>query len=208
MADSSRGTAQIENHTMTPKIPIKTIGYGKRSLEEFLEVLKQHGVEYLIDVRSVPFSRYKPQFSKPALSKFLDEHDIRYVFMGDTLGGRPEDPSLWNAEGNVDYSKVRKNGVFRSGIDRLCKAIQQRKSVVVMCSEGKPEECHRSRLIGEALVCDRDVETVHIDENNISVPHHEIIERVPRRERQGLLFPEIDGIPLEGGFRSTDRLKK
>lgn len=190
------------------EIPIKIIGYGNRSLEEFLEVLKQHGIEYLIDVRSVPFSRYKPQFSKHALTLFLDDHNIRYVFMGDMLGGRPEDPSLWNAEGNVDYSKMRENDVFRRGIDRLCNAFRQRRLLVLMCSEGKPEECHRSRLIGEALVCDRGVETVHIDENNIPVPHHEIIERVPRRERQRLLFTEIDGIPLEGGFRSTGRFKK
>ena len=107
----------MDSLPMTHKIPIKTIGYGKRSLDEFLEVLKQHGIEYLIDVRSLPYSRYKSQFSKPALSKFLDEHNIRYVFMGDKLGGRPKDPSLWNTEGHVDYSKMRKNGVFRSGID-------------------------------------------------------------------------------------------
>ncbi|WP_238194056.1 DUF488 domain-containing protein, partial [Methylobacterium frigidaeris] len=58
-------------------VPIYTIGYGSRSIEEFIEVLHQHEIAYLIDVRSAPYSRYKPEFSKAALVKELEQHDIR-----------------------------------------------------------------------------------------------------------------------------------
>ena len=68
--------------------PIFTIGYGDRSIDEFIDVLRQHNLDYLIDVRSAPYSRFKPEFSKDALERALRQQGIRYVFMGDTLGGR------------------------------------------------------------------------------------------------------------------------
>ncbi len=188
---------------MEDKIPIYTIGYGNRSLEEFIEVIKQHGIEYLIDVRSVPFSRYKPEFSKTILSKQLSRHNIRYVFLGDELGGRPKGPSLNDNEGKVDYSKVRKTDFYRSGIDRLCKAFERQEVVALMCSEGKPENCHRSKLIGETLIGERKIKTLHIDENNNLVSHEKVIERVSGRGRQ--MSFGLDGVPVNGGYRSKKR---
>ena len=63
-------------------IPIYTIGYGSRSIAELIEVLHQHEIVYLIDVRSAPYSRYKPEFSKAPLANALERHNIRYVFHG------------------------------------------------------------------------------------------------------------------------------
>lgn len=191
---------------MKNKVPIYTIGYGNRSMEEFLKVVNQYEIEYLIDVRSQPFSRFKPEFSQPALTVCLDNHDIRYVFMGDKLGGRPEDPSLSDYEGKVDYSEVRKTDNYRSGIDRLCKAFEQQEVVLLMCSEGKPESCHRSKLIGETLVGERKVKILHIDENDNLVSQSEVIERIPRRERQMSL--KLDGLFVSDGFRSRNKYQK
>ena len=80
---------------ISASIPIYTIGYGSRSIEQFIEVLQQHEIAYLIDVRSFPYSRYKPEFSKEALEVKLQQHRIRYVFMGDTLGGHPDDETCY-----------------------------------------------------------------------------------------------------------------
>ncbi len=80
---------------ISSSIPIYTIGYGSRSIEQFIEVLQQHEIAYLIDVRSAPYSRYKPEFSKEALEAKLQQHRIRYVFMGDTLGGHPDDETCY-----------------------------------------------------------------------------------------------------------------
>ena len=86
---------------------LHTIGYGARTLDQLIAVLKAHRIEYLLDVRSAPYSKFKPEFSKEALEAALKNHGLRYVFMGDTLGGQPRDPACYT-EGKVDYEKVRK----------------------------------------------------------------------------------------------------
>ena len=82
--------------------PIYTIGYGARDMDAFIAALKKFDVAFLIDVRSKPYSRYKPDFSKHALEQHLQQAGIRYVFMGDTLGGMPDNLDCYT-EGKVDY---------------------------------------------------------------------------------------------------------
>ena len=122
-------------------IPIYTIGYGSRSIKALIEVLQAHEIAYLIDVRSAPYSRYKPEFSKAPLADAMEQHGIRYVFMGDSLGGRPDDETCY-VNGKVDYEKVKATVSYQRGIQRLHTAFSQQQSVALMCSEGKPEECH------------------------------------------------------------------
>lgn len=157
-------------------IPIYTIGYGSRSITELIEVLHQHKIAYLIDVRSAPYSRYKPEFSKAPLANQLERHDIRYVFMGDTLGGRPDDETCY-VNGKVDYEKVKATEFYQRGIERLHTAFMQQQSVVLMCSEGKPEECHRCKLIGATLTT-QDIPIIHIDENGDQVTQEKVVERL------------------------------
>ena len=179
---------------MTDIDSIRTIGYGNRTLEEFLDVLKLNRIEFLIDVRSVPFSKYKPEFSKPLLSLELENHQIRYVYMGSELGGRPQKQNMSIGEEEpdyIDYNMVKDTSLYLCGIDRLCRAFEQNKSVVLMCSEGKPENCHRSKLIGQTL-SEKKVKVVHIDENNDLVPHERVMERIPEYNQQKL-FPELEG---------------
>jgi uncharacterized protein (DUF488 family) len=153
---------QLSFESLIPRIPIYTIGYGGRSIEQFIELLKKYEIEYLIDVRSQPYSRFNKQFSKDVLTKILREHSIGYVFMGDTLGGRPKDDSCY-ADGRVDYSKVREKLFFQQGINRLQTAWEKQIPSALMCAEMKPQECHRSKLIGNTL-CDQNIEVAHIDE--------------------------------------------
>ena len=87
------------------KLPLYTIGYGNRKPNEFLTLLKNFGTEYLIDVRSQPYSKFNPQFNQHDLKFFLERNGIKYVFMGDSIGGRPKDTSCYDDEGKVDYEK-------------------------------------------------------------------------------------------------------
>ena len=157
-------------------IPIYTIGYGNRSIEELIEVLHAHQIAYLIDVRSAPYSRYKPEFSKAPLANKMEQHGIRYVFMGDTLGGRPDDETCYT-NGKIDYEKVKVTESYQRGIQRLHAAFSQQQSVVLMCSEGKPEECHRCKLIGASLT-QENVAVIHIDENDEQLTQLQVIERL------------------------------
>lgn len=156
--------------------PIYTIGYGSRSLTEFIAVLHQHAIAYLIDVRSAPYSRYKPEFSKTALAKALEQHGVRYVFMGDVIGGRPDDDACY-VDGKVDYEKVKATAPYQGGIQRLHTAFLQKQRVALMCSEGKPEACHRSKLIGTTLA-EQNVPLIHIDEKGEFVTQEQVIERL------------------------------
>lgn len=157
-------------------IPVYTIGYGGRSIEHFVEVLRTYAIAYLIDVRSTPYSRYKPEFSKAALAEELQGHGIAYVFMGDMLGGRPDDEACY-VNGKVEYEKVKTTAFYRRGIQRIQTAFTQQRRIALMCSEGKPENCHRSKLIGSTLT-ERDIPVIHIDENDERRSQTQIIARL------------------------------
>jgi len=123
------------------RVPIFTIGYGAREIDAFIAALQQQHIEFLLDVRSRPYSRYKPDFSREALEGHLRRAGIRYVFLGDTLGGRPADPTCY------DYAQVEQRAFYHEGLERVARAHEQGRRVALMCSEGKPEACHRSKLI-------------------------------------------------------------
>ncbi len=145
-----------------PQIPIYTIGYGNRPMKKFIELLKQYNISYLIDIRSRPYSRFNPDFSKEALEKHLRQFGIRYVFMGDTLGGRPDDGSCYE-DGRVDYAKIHEKPFFQQGITRIQTAWEKQLYVALMCSEAKPHECHRGKLVGNTLL-EHNIAVAHIDE--------------------------------------------
>lgn len=144
------------------KIPIYTIGYGSRSIEDFVKLLQDYDIKFLVDVRSQPYSRFNPDFSKDALEKRLKQHFIRYIFMGDTLGGRPQDSSCY-VDNKVDYSRVREKSFFQKGISYLHTAWGKQLHIALMCSEAQPQECHRAKLIGNTLT-EQNIDVAHIDE--------------------------------------------
>jgi uncharacterized protein (DUF488 family) len=156
--------------------PIYTIGYGARELDDLLLVLQANRIRYLLDVRTSPYSSYKPEFSKNALQTFLEANAVRYLFMGDTLGGQPDDETCYTG-GKVNYEKVAQQPSYRAGIERLHKASQLGQRVVLMCSEGKPENCHRSKLIGQTLTSEG-IEVLHIDEQDTVISQKDVLLRL------------------------------
>ena len=97
--------------------------------------------------------------------------------MGDTLGGRPEDPDCYDANGKPNYENLRNKVFFKSGIERLKKAYEQKLSVAIMCSESKPAECHRTKLIGEELV-NQNIFIEHIDEKGEVKGHVQVMKQI------------------------------
>ncbi|HEY0194727.1 MAG TPA: DUF488 family protein, partial [Kofleriaceae bacterium] len=100
---------------------------------------------------SIPYSRFQPAFSRDALAAVLVPPSIRYVYMGDLLGGRPNDPDCYRADGTVDYDRCRSKAFFQRGLERLLTAHRKGMRVCLLCAEGKPGSCHRTKLIGRAL---------------------------------------------------------
>lgn len=93
-----------------------SIGHSTRALEDFVGLLKQNNIDYLIDVRSIPMSKYNPQYNQKTLSVYLKEHGITYVFMGDLLGGKPKDKSVYNEKGRPDYASITQKDFFKAGM--------------------------------------------------------------------------------------------
>jgi uncharacterized protein (DUF488 family) len=156
---------------------IQTIGYGARTLAEFVAVLRAAHTEYLVDVRSAPYSRFKPEFSREPLSAQLKAHGVRYVFMGDALGGRPDDPGCYSEDGRIDYRQCRLRPAFLEGLARLEAGWEAGHRLMLMCSEGTPQACHRTKLIAAELVA-LGVPVSHIDERGRRRSHREIMDTI------------------------------
>ncbi len=136
--------------TATP-YPIFTIGHSNHAPDTFLQLLQQHGVEEVADVRSDPYSRYTPHFNHHSLPRTLDEVGIACTFFGSELGGRPADHSCYDANGRVQYDRVADTDQFNNGIQRLLHVAVERR-IALMCTEKEPLECHRTLLIARSLV--------------------------------------------------------
>lgn len=161
-----------------------TIGYGNRPLEEVLGQLRDESVRFLIDVRSSPRSKFNPEFSGDALDRSLQSVGIRYVFMGDSLGGRPDDLACYE-DGHVIYERVRTRSFFQKGIERLQNALAQDLKVCLLCSEANPADCHRSKLIGVALGA-IGVEVIHLCKNGERLSQAQVMASL--ESLQGDLF--------------------
>ena len=86
---------------------IYSIGHGNKKIDDFIKELKAFNIDFLLDVRSKPYSKWNPHFNKVALKNSMSEENITYVFVGDTLGGLPEDRSCYDQDGKVVYDLIK-----------------------------------------------------------------------------------------------------
>ena len=159
---------------------IFTIGYGGRKTEEFLGLLKQYNIDTLVDVRSQPYSKYQEDFSKRNLTRILQQSDIDYRFMGDLLGGRPDDPSCYRYSPQrkkdvLDPNRCETKKTYQTGIARLKQALYDGRRIVIMCSELEPKDCHRGYVLGSTLDGD-DISVVHIGKHGEPMSQAQIPE--------------------------------
>lgn len=137
-----------------------TVGHSNHSLEGFLDLVRSARVEVLVDVRSHPYSRFAPQFNRDPLAAAVRAADVKYVFLGRELGGRPDGDEYYDEEGHVLYGRVARSALFNSGLQRLERGLRSHR-VAVMCSEEDPTDCHRRLLVARVLL-DRGVAVLHV----------------------------------------------
>lgn len=128
---------------------VYTIGHSTHQIERFLELLKERQIDVLVDVRSSPFSRRFPQFSKNDLQTSLRQHGIRYLFLGLELGARRNEPESYIG-GKADYQLIADLPAFHEGIQRVLTGAKEYR-IALMCAEQDPLTCHRTILICRAL---------------------------------------------------------
>jgi uncharacterized protein (DUF488 family) len=132
------------------KHPIFTIGHSNKNTEDIISWLKKNNIEILVDVRSVPYSRYVPQANREAIQLASNNAGIKYVFMGDQLGRRPAGIKTKDKLGNCDYFKLASTDNFREGLKNLLNAAEEN-TLCILCSEEDPAKCHRGLLISREL---------------------------------------------------------
>lgn len=150
-----------------------TIGYASFSIGGFIDTLKTYDITALCDVRSAPYSKYKPEFKKDNFHNALSDSDISYIFLGKFVGARVEDPGCF-IDGKLHYGLLKETENFRTGINHILNGMKDYR-VVLMCAEKDPVNCHRTFLVCRALRS-YPVKILHILEDG-SLEEQSITER-------------------------------
>jgi uncharacterized protein (DUF488 family) len=149
-----------------------TVGHSTRPLEEFISLLRAHGIRRLVDIRTVPRSARNPQFNRETLPKELERAGIEYRHLPG-LGGlrRPRRDSInrgWRNDSFRGYADYMQTEAFVENLESLI-ALSREAKVAIMCAEAVPWRCHRS-LVGDALLA-RGVDVFDIMTPKSAKPH-------------------------------------
>ena len=188
---------------MDNRFQLFTIGHSNLEGESFVGVIRHFGIEVVIDVRSRPRSFRFPQFSELELEQSLREAGVRYLFLGEELGGRPEDPKAYRENGLVDYRARRKSDGFQAGIERVRRELNQ-SSLALMCAEEDPLVCHRFLMICPELVA-CGIDPSHIRKGRVLETQREVEDRLLEVHHFGdvasdALFPADRAAALEDAY--------
>jgi uncharacterized protein (DUF488 family) len=170
-----------------------TIGHSTHTAEKVIELLRQHGVTAVADVRSQPYSRLNPQFNREAFSARLKDAGIVYVFLGRELGARSDDRSCYE-NGKVQYNRLAQTPLFAAGLERILRGMKTQ-TIALMCAEKDPIACHRAILVCRHLA-GRGVKIAHILEDGHLESQDDAVSR---------LLQEL-GLPQSDLFRSRDEV--
>lgn len=154
-------------------ITVYTVGHSNHSFNKMVGLLRKYSIQVLVDVRSVPRSRWAPWFNKKNLETAIPQLGIEYQYAGNHLGGLPNDPAYYkpNAQRRrkadpvtvADYDKMARQSWFHEAIDALLEVASRRRTAI-MCAEENPQKCHRSQLVGRTLVT-KGAKVLHIRGN-------------------------------------------
>ena len=176
-----------------------TIGHSSHTAEHLLSLLAASRIEVLVDTRSAPYSRYTPHFDRETLRDAVLAAGIKYLYLGDVVGGRPKDEAHYDDQGRARYGKMGKDEEFLAGIERLERGADEFR-IALMCSEEAPAHCHRRLLIGRVLI-ERGAEVIHIRGTGELQAESQVAAASGKAlvEKQPALFAELD----EDKWRST-----
>jgi len=149
-----------------------TLGHSNHPIERFIALLKDAGATAVADVRSTPYSRFSPQYSKEPLRKALANAGIAYSFLGMEFGARSPDPGCYQ-NGRVQYSRLAQSEAFASGKARIEVGLKRFK-IAFVCAERDPIECHRALLVARAFSeCGNSIAHIH---SNGTLENHPALE--------------------------------
>ena len=150
--ETAVGLIGLSEQLAPDAVQLYSIGHSDHSIPAFVDLLHRHDIAVLVDVRSQPYSQWAPQFNRENLARDLQAAGMRYVFMGDALGGRPSAREFYDVDPeHPNYQRLAQSTAFQSGCESLL-ALARVQRAVIMCSEGDHLKCHRALLITPALL--------------------------------------------------------
>jgi len=176
---------------------IFTIGYSPFTTDTFVQFIRKYNINAVVDVRSAPYSAYRTDFNKANIQKILKEYGIAYVFLGDQVGARAEDPEVY-IDGIADYGLISKSSAFQEGLDRI-RAGSKKYVITLMCAEKDPITCHRTILIAKNLRNEFFIEHI-LEDGNIET-HKDLEKRLLR-------LHSLDQLKLPGLSNTQNSLEE
>lgn len=171
---------------------IYTIGYSGFTIGDFLRVLGEHGISALVDVRSIPYSRNRPEYNRDMLEPVLKQAGFHYRNYAYEFGARQTDPQYY-VKGYLDFELFADSPPFVQGIEKLCKSMEVGYTFVLMCAEIEPINCHRAILVSRAL-SDRGVPVIHLLPHGRTITQedleHQLVDRYFPNHDQCSLFSQ------------------
>lgn len=154
-----------------------TIGHSTFPFEYFLQNLRMFDIKYLLDVRSVPYSRFAEVYNRENLKNLLDKHGIVYWYMGKFFGARPTDLSLYTSSHYLDFEKMRQSALFKKGMESVLLGLSRGNNIALMCTEKDPFDCHRAIMVTKGFA-DAGIMAKHILPGGSIQTQNELEERL------------------------------
>jgi uncharacterized protein (DUF488 family) len=177
-------------------MPLFTVGHSNQTLPELIALLQEHGINAVADVRSVPYSRRLPQFNRPELEAELPKQGITYVFLGEELGARRDEPEAYDGL-QAAYERVAQLPAFQRGLERVITGVHKGLTLALLCAERDPLTCHRAVLVCRHL-SDHGLEVQHIHGDGRLESHGELEQRMQQAlQRLGVIEAGNGAVQLD-----------
>ena len=131
---------------------IFTIGHSNYNVEKLIDMLRYYNINCVVDIRGTPYSKYNVQYNKETIRNTLIKEDFVYIYMAKEFAAKRENKESYNKEGYSDFEKVIYEEDFKNGIERLKNGCEKGYRIALLGAMQDPIRCHRSILVGRALV--------------------------------------------------------
>lgn len=182
---------------------IYSVGHSNQSIEEFLEEIQSFEINCIVDVRSVPYSKFTPQFNAEVLSAVLKRNGIAYLPFGAEFGARRSDAYDYDnligagfPDNQVVFELAVKTPAFLHGVNRVSNGLSKGFHIALMCSEADPLECHRFSLVSRYFF-EHGYDVRHILSKGVFASHMQLQDKMVADYVSKGKLPEVDSLFCE-----------
>ena len=131
---------------------IYTLGHSNYTIEKLIDMLKKYDINCVVDIRGTPYSKYNVQFDKEIIRYTLTKAGFIYIYMAKEFAAKRINKESYNEEGYSDFELVVNEKDFLDGIERLKNGCNKGYRIALLGAMQEPIRCHRSILVGRALI--------------------------------------------------------